>query len=64
MRQTREQIAAQLDADEYDDDAAAMMPAFDAILAVATDNWGPIKTVRMLRDKADLIEAISTRMMH
>ena len=61
---TREEIAAQLDAAEFEDAAAAMMPTLDAILALATDTWGPADVVKMLREKADLIEMISTRMMH
>ncbi len=64
MMLTSEQIAANMDADECEDSAAAMMPMFDAILALATDTWGPLEVVKMLREKADLIEAISTRMMH
>ena len=61
---TREEIAAQLDADGFEDAAAAMMPTLDAILALATDTWGPTDVVKMLREKADLIEMISARMMH
>ncbi len=44
--------------------AAQMMPTLDAILALAADTWGPADVVKMLREKADLIEMISTRRMH
>ena len=61
---THEEIAAHLDADEPEDAATSMMPTLDAILALATDTWGPADVIKMLRQKADLIEMISTRMMH
>ena len=43
---------------------AMMMPTLDAILALASDTFGPKYVIKMLRDKADLIEAISSRRMH
>ncbi len=46
------------------DEAESMLPTLDAILARATDAWGPVTVVAMLRDKADCIEAISNRRMH
>ncbi len=61
---TPEQIAEQLESDGFEDAAGAMMPTLDRILALATDTWGPGDVVKMLREKADLIEMISTRMMH
>ncbi len=41
-----------------------MLHTLDYILAVATSELGPVDVVRMLRDKADCIEAISKRRMH
>ncbi len=55
---TLEEAAARQDAVE------TMMPTFDAILALATDTLGPKSVAKMLREKAALIEMISTRMMH
>ncbi len=46
------------------DEVEYMLPTLDAILAIATDAWGPVTVVAMLRDKADCIEAISKRRMH
>ncbi len=59
---TRDQIADE--AAEHEAAVSSMMPALDAILALATDTWGPKEVTKMLRQKADLIEMISTRMMH
>ena len=47
-----------------DDGIDCIMPALDAILAMATDEWGPHRVISMLRDKALLIETISNRRMH
>ncbi len=41
-----------------------MMQTLDHILACATNELGPAETVKMLRAKADALEAISTRRMH
>ena len=41
-----------------------MWHTFDVILAVATQELGPVDVVQMLRAKADIIEAISKRRMH
>ncbi len=46
------------------DEAEYMLPTLDAILALATNTWGPVTVIAMLRDKADCIEAISKRRMH
>ena len=46
------------------DELNYMMQTFDAILACCTNELGPGATIEMLRDKADLIEAISKRRMH
>ena len=40
------------------------MPALDALLAMATDEWGPHRVISMLRDKALVIETISNRRLH
>ena len=48
-------------------DAASLdfiLHTFDIILACATTELGPVDVVKMLRDKADCIEAISRRRMH
>ena len=41
-----------------------MLHTFDVILAVATQELGPVDVVQMLRDKADLLEAFSQRRVH
>ena len=41
-----------------------MWHTFDVILAVATQELGPVDVVQMLRAQADIIEAISKRRMH
>ena len=41
-----------------------MLHTFDIILAHATQELGPVDVVKMLRNKADIIEAISKRRMH
>ena len=46
------------------EEVADMMPMLDAILAMASDTLGPKSVSKMLREKADLIEMISTRRMH
>ncbi len=55
-----DQLEAPCDAEELD----FMMHTFDVILACATNELGPVDVVQMLRDKANLIEAISKRRMH
>ncbi len=54
------QLAAPCDPEALD----CMMVTFDAILECAINELGPIETIKMLRAKADIIEAISTRRMH
>ena len=48
----------------HPEDIDCIMPALDAILAMATDTWGPHRVISMLRDKALLIETISNRRLH
>ncbi len=55
-----DQLEATCDPDEMD----FVLHTFDLILAVATSELGPVDVVRMLREKADCIEAISKRRMH
>ncbi len=55
-----DQLEAPCDPDEMD----FMLHTFDLILAVATSELGTVDVVRMLRAKADCIEAISKRRMH
>ena len=54
------QLEAPCDAESLD----FMFHTLDIILACATNELGPVDVVRMLRDKADCIEAISRRRMH
>ncbi len=55
-----DQLEPPCDAEELD----LMLHTFDMILACATNELGPVDVVRMLREKADCIEAISRRRMH
>ncbi len=55
-----EQLEAPFDAESLD----FMLHTLDIILACATSELGPVDVVQMLREKADLIEAISKRRMH
>ncbi len=55
-----DQLEAPCDAEELD----FMLHTLDVILACATSELGPVDVVRMLRDKANCIEAISKRRMH
>ena len=54
------QLEAPCDAESMD----FMMHTFDIILANATKEVGPVDVVKMLRDKADIIESLSRRRMH
>ncbi len=46
------------------EDAQFLMIELDLMLGAATDTFGPGTVIEMLRQKADVIEAISTRRMH
>ncbi len=48
----------------HSEDAQLLMMELDMMLGAVTDTFGPGTVIEMLRQKADLIEAISTRRMH
>ena len=51
---------------EYPDDDGidCIMPALNALLAMATDEWGPHRVISMLLDMAMEIETTSNRRLH